>query len=136
MATPAATVASMTLRLVSMALSSRMAAMSPPPPGFVSGLAASSGASLKPSAPIRKRIVVRSVQRGADVGDQLGQWPRAVEAQYRAVQSFEPGLMSGEAAALVRAVLIMRGPFDESLGLLMPPAAGRHRFGSEMRGFA
>jgi hypothetical protein len=41
-------------------------------PEFLPGLAAASDASLKASAAVRKRIVVRSVQRRADVGDEFG----------------------------------------------------------------
>src|ERR1700744_1366752 len=75
-------------------------------------------------------------ERAADLGYQLGNRTRAVEPQHGAGQRREPGLVLGEVAAFAGAVLVVRGPFDEALRLLVTPAAGRNHLSAEMRRLA
>ncbi len=50
---------------------------------------------------------------GEDAVDQLGDRQRAVEAQHRTRQGLQPCLVTRQAAALPRAVVVMRGPLHE-----------------------
>jgi hypothetical protein len=66
-----------------------------------------------------------------DFLDQLLDLTRSVETQDTARQRREPCLVARKIAALARAVIVVRRPFDEFLCVLVERAAGPNRIGAE-----